>query len=183
MSFQAYLDNIYVKTGKTAGDFKAMAAEKNLEKTGDLLTWLKADFGLGHGHAMAIVHLIVHQEHRDATTDDRLDKLFIGGKAKWRSAFDTLAEKLSTLGSDVNIMPGQTYINLQRGQKKFGIVQPSSAGRLDIGIKLKNKPAEGRFAAAGAWNAMVTHRVQITAPEQLDDELVSWLREAYNVAG
>ena len=63
MSFQAYLDNIKAKTGKTADDFVAMAAEKNLTKTADILAWLKTDFGLGHGHAMAIVHLIVHREH------------------------------------------------------------------------------------------------------------------------
>lgn len=58
MSFQAYIDNIHAKTGKTPEDFKALALEKGLLAKGTKATqitdWLKADFGLGHGHAMAI---------------------------------------------------------------------------------------------------------------------------------
>jgi hypothetical protein len=180
MSFQAYLDNIKAKTGKTADDFKAMAAEKNLAKTADILAWLKSDFGLGHGHAMAIVHLIVHDEHRNASTDDKTDKLFGGNKAKWRKPYDDLIAQISSFGPDVYTSPGQTYINLQRGGKKFGIVQPSSAERLDIGIKLKGAEPTTRLEPAGSWNSMVTHRVRITQPEQFDDELVAWLKRAYS---
>jgi Domain of unknown function (DUF4287) len=67
MSFQAYLDNIQTKTGKTPADFKAMATEKGFAtatglapgvKATQITDWLKADFDLGHGHAMAIVALL-----------------------------------------------------------------------------------------------------------------------------
>ena len=58
MSFQAYIDNIKTKTGKSPEDFKKLADEKGLLKTGvkagDIVKWLKEDFDLGHGHAMAI---------------------------------------------------------------------------------------------------------------------------------
>jgi hypothetical protein len=58
MSFQAYIDNIKQKTGKTPEDFKQLAEEKGLlkpgVKAGEIVAWLKEDFGLGHGHAMAI---------------------------------------------------------------------------------------------------------------------------------
>ena len=58
MSFQAYLDNIKAKTGKTPANFKALAVRARVYrkdmKAGDLVAWLKKEFGLGHGHAMAI---------------------------------------------------------------------------------------------------------------------------------
>ena len=63
MSFQAYLDNIKAKTGKSLDDFKELAEQKEFlakgklkdgVKAGDIVAWLKADFDLGHGHAMAI---------------------------------------------------------------------------------------------------------------------------------
>lgn len=58
MTFQAYLDNIEAKTGKTPADFKKLAKKKGLLKPGVkamvVVAWLKKDFGLGHGHAMAI---------------------------------------------------------------------------------------------------------------------------------
>jgi hypothetical protein len=67
MSFQAYLDNIEAKTGKSPAEFKAMARDKGFAseagispgvKATQITDWLKADFGLGHGHAMAIVALL-----------------------------------------------------------------------------------------------------------------------------
>jgi hypothetical protein len=66
MSFQAYLDNIQAKTGKSPEDFIKLATKKgflekgNLKlmvKAGEIVQWLKDDFDLGHGHAMAIVAL------------------------------------------------------------------------------------------------------------------------------
>lgn len=61
MSFQAYLDNIELKTGKTPNDFIALATEKGFgpdTKSGEIVAWLKQDFELGRGHAMALVHVI-----------------------------------------------------------------------------------------------------------------------------
>lgn len=66
MSFQAYLDNIKTKTGKGPNDFREIAEQKGFlqngklrpsVKAGDIIQWLKNDFQLGHGHAMAIYAL------------------------------------------------------------------------------------------------------------------------------
>lgn len=58
MSFQAYLDNIKAKTGLSPGDFRRLAKKEGLLEPGlkamQVVAWLKKDFGLGHGHAMAI---------------------------------------------------------------------------------------------------------------------------------
>lgn len=58
MTFQAYIENIQAKTGKTPEDFRKLANAKGLLEPGTKATqitdWLKADFDLGHGHAMAI---------------------------------------------------------------------------------------------------------------------------------
>lgn len=58
MSFQAYIDNIEEKTGNTPADFHAEANKKGLltadTKATQITDWLKADYGLGQGHAMAI---------------------------------------------------------------------------------------------------------------------------------
>ena len=62
MTFQAYIDNIETKTGKTPEDFKRLAEQKGLlsqdTKAGEIVAWLKEDFGLGHGHAMAIYAIL-----------------------------------------------------------------------------------------------------------------------------
>ncbi len=89
MSFQAYLDNIEAKTGKTPNEFIELAREKGFDaldvKAGAIVDWLKEDFGLGRGHAMALVHVIRNGAeisdkhvgtdgvHRDESTTLRLD--------------------------------------------------------------------------------------------------------------
>jgi hypothetical protein len=57
-----------------------------------------------------------------------------------------------------------------------------SVERLDIGIKLKGVAPTDRLEAAGSWNAMVTHRVRITDPKQIDKEVLAWLKQAYDAA-
>lgn len=178
---QSYLDNIQAKTGKTLDDFMVMAKEKGLAKHGEILSWLKGDFGLGHGHASAVTHLILNADKPEESDDEGIAKHFTGNKAGWKPAFDALAAKVGQFGKDVKISPAASYLNLQRGGKKFGIVQVSGK-RLDIGIKLKGTSAEGRFAEAGSWNAMVTHRVQIEEAGQIDGEVIDWLKRAYEQA-
>lgn len=88
MSFQAYLDNVEAKTGKTPNDFIAMATARGYDpstKATVIVDWLKQDFDLGRGHAIAVVHVIkngaeisdkhvaTNGVHRDESTTLRLD--------------------------------------------------------------------------------------------------------------
>ena len=61
MSFQAYLDNIEKQTGKAPDEFVALAKARGLTdpgtRAGVIVAWLKDEFGLGRGHAMALVHV------------------------------------------------------------------------------------------------------------------------------
>lgn len=180
-AFQSYLDNIKAKTGLTPADFKRLAKEKGLTKASEVVAWLKQDYDLGYGHAGAIWRVIGHADDLKANDGDRLGKLFAGDKAQWRKGYDALEAKILKFGTDVEIAPNMTYINLVRGTKKFGIVQVA-VERLDIGIKLKGVAPTDRFEAAGKWNAMVTHRVRISDSKQIDKNVVAWLKRAYEAA-
>lgn len=91
MSFQAYLDNIEDKTGLTPRQFIDLAGERGFgpgTKAGEIVTWLGEDYGLGRGHAMALVHVItkgpkVDVKHVDSggTHADASDTLWLEGKA------------------------------------------------------------------------------------------------------
>ena len=182
MSFQAYIDNVKAKTGKTPEDFAKLAARNGLTKHSETVAWLKKEFALGHGHATAIAGIVLKASLPKASPEQKLDSLFGGRKAHWRRPAESLMAQVSRFGSDVSVSAGKTYINLLRAGKKFGILQPSSADRLDIGIKLKGKAAHGRFGPSGSWNAMVTHRVRVFDPKEIDAEKLSWLKSAYRAA-
>lgn len=240
MTFQAYLDNIQAKTGKTPEDFRAESKAKGLTKYGDIMTWLKTEYGLGHGHANAIAQMIVHnvgdklakvEEATGLTADNyralaeqkgingyddlmtwlkgeyklnpgqantiaqlilygdeagqasrvaaQVDPHFTGKKAVWRSTYDALVTEARKFGDDVALAPTKSYISLTRSGKKFAILDPATAERFDVGVKLKDVAPAGRLEVAGNWNSMVTHRVRLSSPDEADDELVGWLRQAY----
>lgn len=90
MSFQAYLDNIEQKTGKTPNEFIELANQKGFSKdtkSSEIINWLKQDFDLGRGHAMAIIHVIkngaqISEKHvgSSGTHRDESDKLRLDGK-------------------------------------------------------------------------------------------------------
>lgn len=91
MSFQAYLDTIEEKAGLTPRQFVALADERGFgpgTKAGPILEWLAADFGLGRGHGMALVHVVtkgpqLSAKHVDSGTthSDPLDTLWLDGTA------------------------------------------------------------------------------------------------------
>ncbi|NUT37300.1 MAG: DUF4287 domain-containing protein [Hamadaea sp.] len=91
MSFQAYLDNIEGKTGKTPREFISLAEQRGFAgpsaNATAIITWLKEDFGLGRGHAMALVHVIkngakINSKHVGTTGShrDESDTLWLDGK-------------------------------------------------------------------------------------------------------
>lgn len=92
MSFQAYLDTIEDKTGLTPRQLLDIAKERGYDspdvEAGVILEWLKADYGLGRGHGMALVHVIkkgpkIDRRHVGSTGShrDESDTLWLDGKA------------------------------------------------------------------------------------------------------
>ena len=89
MSFQAYLDAIESKTGKTPAELIEIAKSKGFDtpgtKASEIIEWLKEDFQLGRGHAMALLHVLKNGTqisekyvgsdgaHRDESTILRID--------------------------------------------------------------------------------------------------------------
>ncbi|MFI6299357.1 DUF4287 domain-containing protein [Nonomuraea sp. NPDC050790] len=92
MSFQAYLDTIEDKTGLTPREFISLAKARSFDdptvKAGTIITWLKEEYDLGRGHAMALVHVIKKGPQIDAkhvgtsgSHRDESDTLWLDGKA------------------------------------------------------------------------------------------------------
>jgi hypothetical protein len=90
MSFQAYLDNVNAKTGKSPDDFSRLASQKGITKHGDIVKWLKSDCSLGHGHATVIAGVVLRKGVPKATPEDKLAAMFPGKKVCWRAPCDKL---------------------------------------------------------------------------------------------
>ena len=162
MSYQAYLDTIKKNTGKSPEDFRKLAEKKGLLKPGvkaaQVTGWLRDDFGLGHGHAMAMYGAIKPVEGPPLTAADQIEKHFTGRRADWKKTYGQLMATMGEFGPGVSAQATSAYISVLRDERKFAIVQVT-ADRLDVGVKLKSHDPTPRLRRAGTWNAMVTHQV------------------------
>ena len=61
------------------------------------------------------------------------------------------------------------------------MIQPSTATRVDLGLILKGVEPQGRLEVSGSFNAMFTHRIKLGRLDDVDDEVVGWLRRAYEM--
>ena len=93
----------------------------------------------------------------------------------------TLLGHHQTFGKQVEASPKKAYVSLRLG-KQFAILQPSTTTRIDVGLVLPGVEPSERLEASGSFNAMMTHRVRVAKPSEVDEELVGWLRQAYDLA-
>jgi hypothetical protein len=182
MTYEAYISNIYAKTGLTPEDFQRIAATKGLERIGQAIKWLKSEYNLGHGHANTIAHIIINPGARDVPAEQKLDLQFASTRRKWRPQYEELAALVLRFGDDVSVVPTRSYISLLRSGTRFGLVQVTSGRQLDVGLKLKGVAPTGGLEFAGTWSSMVTHRIRIRSPAKLLEEVMPWLSMAYALA-
>lgn len=170
-------------TGRTLDEWTALVRTSGLAKHGEIVKMLKSDHGVTHGYANLIAHKALASDAASlGAGDDLVDAMYAGDKAALRTIYDRILEHVRSFGDDVEVAPKKGYVSLRR-KKQFGIVQPSTKTRVDVGINLKGEEARGRLEASGSFNAMVSHRVRVGGVEEVNGELIGWLREAYRRAG
>lgn len=174
------LANLRDKTGKSLAAWHKILRESSLEKHGQLVSLLKKDHGVTHGFANLIVSKYLKP---DPLPDaDLVEQQYAGAKSELQPIYEALVKAVNKFGSDVEIAPKKTYVSLRRA-KQFGLIQPSTRTRVDVGLNLPGAKASKRLEKSGSFNAMVTHRVRITDVNDVDQQLVGWLKDAYRKAG
>jgi predicted transport protein len=175
------IENLEEKTGRSLAEWVRIAQTCGKEKHGDIVAFLKSRHGLGHGYANLVVHKAREAVGAPAGSEDLVTAQYAGPKAVLRPIYDKLIAAVQEFGAGVEISPKKTYVSLRRS-KQFALIQPSTATRLDVGINLKGAPAGKRLEASGSFNAMVSHRVRLERVDQVDAELIQWLRQAFDAA-
>ncbi|WP_291844622.1 DUF4287 domain-containing protein [Maricaulis sp.] len=180
---QAMINNMPAKTGKSLDEWVTIVKASGLEKHGEMIKLLKGEHGMTHGFA----NLVAHEARgrvvsAPAPAEDLVAAQYAGPKAGLKPIHDRLVKAVEAFGEDVELAPKKAYVSLRRA-RQFGLVQPSTKTRLDLGLNLKGVEPSGRLEASGAFNAMCTHRVRLDTVDAIDGEVLGWLRQAYDAAG
>lgn len=174
--------NLEASTGKSIETWVATARGTGLGKHKQLVDHLKQEHGLTHGYANQIaLRALAAEDAPVVGSDDLITAQYAGAKASLKPVYDALVTAIQGFGPDVELSPKKAYVSLRRA-KQFGLIQPSTPQRIDVGINLKNGVTGDRLEASGSFNAMVSHRVRVSGVSDIDEELIGWLRQAYENA-
>jgi hypothetical protein len=185
-ALQTQLSNIEKRTGKSLDELTQIVRSSGLAKHGEIRDMLKKSLGMGHGDANTLVHWILQSDGATAaqaaglSTSDVLDGLYTGPKAELRPIHDRLMERITAFGS-FELAPKKTYVSLRR-KKQFAMIGPATKTRVDVGLNMKGRAGTDRLRALPP-GGMCSHQLRVTEPGQVDDELIGWIREAYEQAG
>jgi len=169
--------NLEANTGRSFNEWKATARSSGHDKHKALVDWLKAEHGLGHGYANLVAHKTFESDAGSSADDELMEAMFAGPKAAMRPVYDKVAAIVSGL-EGAQFAPKKGYVSFRRS-KQFGLGQPSTKDRFDLGLTLKGVEPSGRLEASGSWNAMVTHRVRIASADEVDAEVEAWIKQAW----
>lgn len=170
--------NIERSTGRSLAEWIETVRASGLAKHGQVVAMLKSDHGLGHGNANLLAIKAREAEAGGAQSEeDLVAAQYAGRNATLRPAYEAVVALVRGFGDDVELAPKKAYVSLRR-RKQFAQVGPAS-GHLEVGVNLPGTEPTGRLRPT---SGMATHRVRIANASGLDDELIGWLREAYDRA-
>ena len=177
-ALQTMIDNMPEKTGKSLNEWKSLLKTMSFTKHSEAVNFLKKEHQVTHGFANTIVAL---SKEENIDPSDLVNAQYTG-KENLRPIYESLLEVVMNFGADVAISPKKTSVSIIR-KRQFALIKPATKTRIDLGLKLKDKPITDRLGNSGPFGTMCTHRVQLSDINQIDAELKEWLQEAYKGAG
>ncbi|WP_281540786.1 DUF4287 domain-containing protein [Maribacter aestuarii] len=176
-ALQTMIDNMPEKTGKSLEEWKTVLKTKSFAKHSEAVNFLKKQYQVTHGFANTIVSLSKEENESPADLISNQYK----GKEELLPIYESIVETVKNFGKDVKITPKKTTVSLIRN-KQFALIKPATNTRIDLGLKLKDKPVTERLDDSGPFGTMCTHRVKLSNVSEVDEELKDWLKEAYSKA-
>ncbi|MGE0641458.1 MAG: DUF5655 domain-containing protein [Thermoanaerobaculia bacterium] len=189
------LANIEKRTGRKLAELAKLLEASGLEKHGEQRDFLKSELGMGHGDANTVVTLHRRGDLASAAkgegtapagaakggdTGSALDAIYAGGKEPLRPIHEALMAKVAKFG-EFEIAPKKAYVSLRR-KKQFAMIGPPAKNRVEVGLNMKGVPATARLLALPP-GGMCQYKVNVTELAEVDEELLAWIRTAYDAAG
>ena len=179
---ETMMQNIQKNTGKTFNQWIELVQKKNFAKHGEVIKFLKEEHGFTHGYANFVAHKAKGSDAGSVEDVNSLIEKQYKGKEHFRPVYDYLIKEIKTFGKDVEIAPKNAYVSLRR-KKQFAILSPATKTRFEIQLSLKGQAPNAKLEAVTAANAMCSHKINIEKKEDVTNEVLGFIKSAYEKAG
>ena len=185
---QKWIGELKQKTGRTLEEWLAHIKKAGPKDEKERRAWLKEKHSLGTNTAWWLAARADGKDEESSDPDRYLEKaesdvekMFSGGKAKLRPLYDALLKLGLKTGKEAKACPCQTIVPLYRNHV-FAQIKPTTQTRIDMGFALGDMKPTGRLIDTGGFakKDRITHRIEITSKDDIDDEVKHWLKVAYD---
>lgn len=177
---QTMIENLHKNTGKTLEQWIDIVKKQNFAKHGEIIKFLKEQHEFTHGFANLVAHKTNETDAGSADNQDDLITKQYKGKEHLKPFYDKLIAEIQSFGNDIEIAPKNTYVSLRR-KKQFATLNPATKTRFEIGINLKGQEPKGKLEPEKP-NAMCSHKINLTELNEIDTEVLNWIKTAYENA-
>jgi hypothetical protein len=180
------IKNIEAKTGKSLSELRKLIEMSGLSKHSEIRDMLRKELDLGYGDANSLVHYAKESdghsaaEASGATLGQVESEIYSGKKEELRPVHDKVMQRIQALG-EFEIVPKKKYLSLRR-KKQFAMVGPASKGRVEVGLNMKDVKGTARLEVLPP-GGMCQYKVYLTHLSEVDEELLGWVKIAYDRAG
>ncbi|HKI79484.1 MAG TPA: DUF5655 domain-containing protein [Ignavibacteriaceae bacterium] len=175
------LNNLHTNTGKTLGQWVEIVRKQNFEKHGQIIEFLKEKHSFTHGFANMVAMKARGTDAGSVENKNELIDKQYNGKEHFKPLYEKLIKEIKKFGKGIEIAPKIAYVSLRR-KKQFAILQPATKSRFEIGINLKGQKPKGKLEAIKNSNAMCSHKINLADINDIDKEVIDWIKTAYNNA-
>jgi hypothetical protein len=159
--------------------WNARIAARQPANEAELRTWLAEQGVTGYPQMLLVMETFGYPDYLLAGATTLIDGQY-ADRGHLRPILDAILAVAPTLGS-VEIQARKTYVTLLTPRRTFASVEPRTKSRVDLGLRLPNaRPAARLEAATGMGQSGVTARIRLASPQDVDDEVIDWLRRAYD---
>jgi len=188
---QDWVATLPQKTGKSLDQWISFTKKEGPATEKARREWLKSRHGMGTNTAWWIAERAEGKGVEDGDPESYLEaaehyvaEMFAGGKAGLRPIYDKLLTLGLSVGKEAKACPCKTIVPLYR-EHVFAHIKPTTRTRIDMGFALKDLKPTGRLIDTGGFakKDRITHRIEVTSIEGVDDEVKKWMKVAYEMDG
>jgi len=168
-------------TGMTFDEIEALYLSSGLTKHSEIRSFFMDKTQLSYGYANTLVHLITKSDGASMadgkSMDELLEEIYSAKKIHLRPIHDAIMDEIYAF-ADFEIVPKKGYLSLKR-KRQFVMVGPKSSLRIEIGINIKDLEGTERLIEQPK-GSMCKFIVNVQTMEDIDSELIGWLKAAYD---
>jgi hypothetical protein len=168
------------RTGQDVEWWNRRIEEEGPADKGSLRKWLTEQGVTGYARSLLVMERFGYPDYLTASAAELIDGQY-ADRPELRPVFDAIVEAAEELG-EVVVQARKTYVSLVSPRRTFARVRPTTRTRVDLALRLEGQEPVGRLRPSRIQEHMKV-QIGLSAPEELDEEALAWLRQAYEENG